>query len=266
MTALKLSQVRTHSPQLRFVPPSQRTKQTSALAAREKQKIQLSHSFAEPRPPGIALRRRSKTANGPRSFVNRWLNLKVASDPRMKRSQRICFYSKKAEKPVFPIKATVALEYMITPGSQLGSVSLPFAAGPSHAQGKRLEQTEEFEDDHDNDNHSNYIKDISVHKGHSYQIAWAMVNPYRNLSATHRNIHPSDSIQLTTGRRENCSFVSVSYNKHIIDDRQLYGCKKELNCANALTARIFGHKFKRHAIHENHGGSRSKIARCHERS
>jgi hypothetical protein len=56
----------------------------------------------------------------------------------------------------------------------------------SHAQGERLEQPEDFEDDHDNDNHSNYIKDISVHKRQSYQIARAMVNTYRNLSAIHR--------------------------------------------------------------------------------
>src|ERR1044071_8843610 len=65
----------------------------SALADREKQKIQLSHSLAEPRPPGIALRRRSKTANGPCSFVNKWLSLKVASDPKMKRNQCICLRS-----------------------------------------------------------------------------------------------------------------------------------------------------------------------------
>src|SRR4029453_11463468 len=89
VTALKLSQVRIHSSQWRFIPPSHNTKQTSALAEREKQKMQLSHSLAEPRPPGIALRRRSKTANGPRSFVNRWLNLKVANDPRTRRNQRI---------------------------------------------------------------------------------------------------------------------------------------------------------------------------------
>jgi predicted transcriptional regulator len=57
--------------------------------------MQLSHSLAEPRPPGIALRRRSKTANGPRSFATRWLNLKVASDPRMKRNQRILSLFKK---------------------------------------------------------------------------------------------------------------------------------------------------------------------------
>ena len=75
-------------PQLRFRPPHQRIKQTSALAEREKQKMQLSHSLAEPRPAGIALRRRSKTASGPRSFAIRWLSLKVASDPRTKMNQR----------------------------------------------------------------------------------------------------------------------------------------------------------------------------------
>ena len=94
MTALKLSQLKTHSPQLRFIPTSQRIKQTSALAEREKQKIQLSHSLAEPRPAGIASRRRSKTANGPRSFVKRWLSLKVANDPRMKENQRIASVQK----------------------------------------------------------------------------------------------------------------------------------------------------------------------------
>src|SRR6266487_3035648 len=87
-TALKPSQCRTHSSQLSFRSPHQRIKQTSALAEREKQKMQLSHSLAEPRPPGIALRRRSKTANGPRSFAIRWLSLKVPSDPRTKMNQR----------------------------------------------------------------------------------------------------------------------------------------------------------------------------------
>ncbi len=43
-----------------------------------------------------------------------------------------------------------------------------------------LEQPEEFEDDHDNDNHSNYVKDVSAHAGDSYQIARAMVNIYPN--------------------------------------------------------------------------------------
>jgi hypothetical protein len=58
--------------------------------------------------------------------------------------------------------------------------------GQSHPQGERLEQPEDFEDNHDNDNHSNYVKDISIHGSHSYQIARAMVNTYRNLSAIHR--------------------------------------------------------------------------------
>ena len=87
-TALKPSQCRAQSAQLRCRPPHQRIKQTSALAEREKQKMQLSHSLAEPRPAGIALRRRSKTASGPRSFAIRWLSLKVASDPRTKMNQR----------------------------------------------------------------------------------------------------------------------------------------------------------------------------------
>ena len=43
-------------------------------------------------------------------------------------------------------------------------------------QGELLEQPEDFEDDHDNDNHSNYVKDVSAHAGDSYQIARAMVN------------------------------------------------------------------------------------------
>jgi hypothetical protein len=48
-------------------------------------------------------------------------------------------------------------------------------------KGELLEQPEDFEDDHDNDNHSNYVKDVSVHTGDSYQIARAMVNIYQNL-------------------------------------------------------------------------------------
>jgi hypothetical protein len=108
VTALKLSQLRIHSSQWRFIPPNHSAKQTSALAEREKQKIQLSHSLAEPRPPGIALRRRSKTAHGPRSFENRWLSLKVASDPRMKENHRIG--SAQNSKSIFPLEAIVPSE------------------------------------------------------------------------------------------------------------------------------------------------------------
>jgi hypothetical protein len=46
-----------------------------------------------------------------------------------------------------------------------------------------LEQVEQFEHDHDNDNHSNYVKDVSIYAGDSYQIARAKVNIYPNLSA-----------------------------------------------------------------------------------
>ena len=53
-----------------------------ALAVREKHQMQLIHSLAEPRPPGIALRMRSNTASGPRSIVIKWLNRNVANDPK----------------------------------------------------------------------------------------------------------------------------------------------------------------------------------------
>jgi hypothetical protein len=53
-----------------------------ALAVREKHQMQLIHSLAEPRPPGIALRMRSKMASGPRSFVIKWLKRNVANDPK----------------------------------------------------------------------------------------------------------------------------------------------------------------------------------------
>jgi hypothetical protein len=53
-----------------------------ALPVREKHQMQLIHSLAEPRPPGIALRMRSNMANGPRSIVTKWLNRNVASDPK----------------------------------------------------------------------------------------------------------------------------------------------------------------------------------------
>jgi hypothetical protein len=59
-------------------------RQISALAVHEKQQMQLSHSLAEPRPPGIRLRMRSNTASGPRSFVNKWLSRNVANDPKTK--------------------------------------------------------------------------------------------------------------------------------------------------------------------------------------
>lgn len=43
-------------------------------------------------------------------------------------------------------------------------------------KGELLEQPEDFENDHDNDNHSNYVKDVSAHVDNSYQIARVMLN------------------------------------------------------------------------------------------
>jgi hypothetical protein len=34
-----------------------------------------------------------------------------------------------------------------------------------HCQGELSEQPQDFEDDHDNDDHSNYVKDVSAHTG-----------------------------------------------------------------------------------------------------
>ena len=51
-------------------------------------------------------------------------------------------------------------------------------------KGELLEQPEDFEDDHNDDNHSNYVKDVSAHAADSYQIAHAMVNIYPNLPAS----------------------------------------------------------------------------------
>src|ERR1700704_716806 len=62
-------------------------RQTIALAVKEKHQIQLIHSRTEPRPPGMALRIRSNTAAGPRSFVIKWLSRNVASDPKTKMNQ-----------------------------------------------------------------------------------------------------------------------------------------------------------------------------------
>jgi len=68
---LKLSQCKIQYVQFRRRPPNQKSKQTSALAVREKHQMQFTNSRGEPRPPGIALRKRSKMASGPRSFVTR---------------------------------------------------------------------------------------------------------------------------------------------------------------------------------------------------
>jgi hypothetical protein len=87
--ALKLSQHNTHSCHFNVKPVVQRIPQTKALDVSEKQKMQLSHSLAEPRPPGMAFRMRSKIASGPRSLETRWANLKVASAPNTNKNQDI---------------------------------------------------------------------------------------------------------------------------------------------------------------------------------
>jgi hypothetical protein len=78
---LNASQYSNHSPHSNFTPLVQRIPQITALDVSEKQKIQLSHSFGEPGPPGSMFRMRSKIANGPRSLETRWANLNVASAP-----------------------------------------------------------------------------------------------------------------------------------------------------------------------------------------
>jgi hypothetical protein len=75
-----------------------------------------------------------------------------------------------------------------------------------HCQGELLEQPEDFEDNHDNDDHANYVKDVSAHFGDSYQIACATVKIYPNLSANDRKL-PNESTQRTTGRYENDDFL-----------------------------------------------------------
>jgi len=41
-------------------------------------------------------------------------------------------------------------------------------------QGRLLEHPEDFEDDNDNDNYSDYVENVSVHAGDSYQkwVRW----------------------------------------------------------------------------------------------
>jgi len=60
-----------------------------ALVESEKHQMQVTHSLSEPRPPGIAFRKRSNNAKGPRSLVMRWLSRNVASDPSTNTNQVI---------------------------------------------------------------------------------------------------------------------------------------------------------------------------------
>ena len=52
-----------------------------------------------------------------------------------------------------------------------------------------LEQPQEFKDDHNNDNHSDYIKDVSVHASDLYQTARAMVNISSSYQPSSRRFH-----------------------------------------------------------------------------
>lgn len=88
--ALKASQDSNHSPHSSFKPVVQRIPQTTALDVSEKQKMQLSHSLGEPRPPGMAPRMRSKIASGPPSLETKWANLKVASAANTNNNQDMC--------------------------------------------------------------------------------------------------------------------------------------------------------------------------------
>jgi hypothetical protein len=56
--------------------------------------------------------------------------------------------------------------------NKAGMIRLPLfrvqGAWQLHSSKALLEQPEDFENDHDNDNHSNYVKDVSAHTGDSY--------------------------------------------------------------------------------------------------
>jgi hypothetical protein len=66
-------------------------------------------------------------------------------------------------------------------------------------KGELLEQPEDFEDDHNDDNYSNYVKDVSAHVADSYQIAHARVNIYPNLPAS-RGVSFAAKFRLTKPR------------------------------------------------------------------
>jgi hypothetical protein len=58
------------------------------------------------------------------------------------------------------------------------------AAGANHRfqfqQGQLLEQPQDFEDNDNNDNYSDYVEDISAHADDSYQNRSAVANVYLN--------------------------------------------------------------------------------------
>ncbi|MFL6501632.1 MAG: hypothetical protein ACJ8LL_13060 [Candidatus Udaeobacter sp.] len=46
-----------------------------------------------------------------------------------------------------------------------------------------LKYAEQFEHDYDNDDYSNYVKNVSVHTGHSYQSEFTMARFFRVTGA-----------------------------------------------------------------------------------
>lgn len=126
--ALKPSQDNNHSCHSNFKPVVQRIPQTTALDVSEKQKMQLSHSLAEPRPPGIAFRIRSKIASGPRSLETKWASLKVASAPNTNTNQDIS-----SEWALLPLSFLVHPALFEMPGAYQPSGISSLAEGPSHS-------------------------------------------------------------------------------------------------------------------------------------
>ena len=59
----------------------------------------------------------------------------------------------------------------------------PFSPPQIHQQRRLLKKSKEFEDDHDDDNYSNDIEDVSVHTGDSYQSECAVARIYPDLAA-----------------------------------------------------------------------------------
>jgi hypothetical protein len=82
---------------------------------------------------------------------------------------------------------------------------------PTTQQRQFLEQPEEFEDDHDNDNHSNDVKDVSVHAGDSYQSECAVASVIQTERLPEYavwEIHPVLALRDSNGKQ---NFVVPGY-------------------------------------------------------
>jgi hypothetical protein len=67
------------------------------------------------------------------------------------------------------------------------TAAVPVSISTKHSWAARTDQqpdflkyAEQFEHDYDNDDYSNYVEDVSVHTGDSYQSECAMARIYRN--------------------------------------------------------------------------------------